>query len=404
MRSTPRPALRVRLALTLALAAGGCLTTAPVYDTGEVYYGEGPEQAIAAADGGLARGTDPTLVTLDKAVALLEIGDYEQSAGLLGACATPVDVAPEAAKPTKAWSKVNDPAAPYRLEGFERVYVHTLAMADRLALQDVAAAAAEAELALATIDNLGCDACTFPFTRYLAAVTFEALGDPVRAFDVLAEAVAENPGLPLLDEELQRMADAEPCPAVDDPGDPLTPNADSRRILYVVLLLGRGPVKVPNAARVPWSDVMPWPSYQERWPPGTGGAILLAAGGHGREAEPLNDMLALAQASLSARLGHLLARETGSPASHQDVTVALDLGHLSLGMSIRALLATMYPTDLRHWSTLPATCQVIRAAVDAVDRCDLVYLGPDGEPVDREVLELPPEWESGPLFVTRRMP
>ena len=294
--------------------------------------------------------------------------------------------------------------APYRPEGFERVFIHTLAMADWLALQDVATAATEAELALAAVDGVECDACAFPFTRYLAAVTFEGLGDPIRALDVLAEAVAESPGIPFLDEELQRMAEAEPCPAVDTVDDLLTPAADSRRVLHVLLLLGRGPEKVPDVVPVPWSDMIPWPTYQARWPEGVSGAILLAEGERGHRAEPLADMLTLAQSNLRARLARHLSHETGTTVTETSLAVQVGGVQLTLGQVWRELVAMSSRPDLRHWSTLPATCQVIRVAVDAVEWCELVYLGPDGEPIDSEVLELPAEWESGPLFVTRRMP
>lgn len=397
------PSLRSGLALSLALATGGCVSTA-VYEAGDVYYREGPEQAIAAVDGGPVREADQAVVALEKAVALLEIGQYAESAGLLRAVAAELELQSGNAGAALATAVVNDEAAPYRPEGFERVFIHTLAMADWLALQDVPTAATEAELALAAVDGVECDACTFPFTRYLAAVTFEALGDPVRALDVLAEAVAESPGVPFLDEELQRMADAEPCPAFDHPDDLMTPGADSRRILYVVLLLGRGPVKVPNSVPVPWTHAVAWPSYEARWPDGVGGAVLLAEGGSGHRAEILADVLPLARASLRARLAGLVARESVKTVAQEALVVELGEEHWALELLGRLLFSMADQPDLRHWSTLPATCQVIRVAADGFDQCELVYLGPAGEPVDREILELPPEWESGPLFVTRRMP
>jgi hypothetical protein len=155
---------------------------------------------------------------------------------------------------------------------------------------------------------------------------------------------------------------------------------------------------------VPWSDTIVWPTYQARWPEGVGGAILLAEGGRGHRAEPLTDVLGLAQASLRARLARHLSHETGSTVTEASLAVEVGGVQLTLGQVWRELVAMSSRPDLRHWSTLPATCQVIRVAVDAVEWCELVYLGPDGEPIDSEVLELPAEWESGPLFVTRRMP
>lgn len=397
------PSLRSGLALSLALAAGGCVSSTPVYQASDVYYQEGPEQTIRAADQLPSREADLILVALEKAVALLEIGEYAESAAILGASAAELDLQASDAGVAARQAGVGE-EAPYRPEGFERVFIHTLAMADWLALQDVATAATEAELALAAVDGVECDACTFPFTRYLAAVTFEALGDPVRALDVLAEAVAESPGLPFLDQELQRMAEAEPCPPFDHPDDLMTPAADSRRVLHVLLLLGRGPEKVPDVVSVPWSDMISWPAYQARWPEGVSGAVLLSEGGRGHRAELLTDVLSLAQTNLRARLARHLSHETGTTVTEGSLAVELGGVQLSLKQVWRDFVAMSSLPDLRHWSTLPATCQVIRVAVDTVEWCELVYLGPDGEPIDSEVLELPAEWESGPLFVTRRMP
>ena len=61
--------------------------------------------------------------------------------------------------------------------------------------------------------------------------------------------------------------------------------------------------------------------------------------------------------------------------------------------------------DLRHWSSLPASLQVVTLRFpDELDSVDLVYYSPDGFEVDREIIELPDTWIGGRLFVTRRMP
>ena len=71
----------------------------------------------------------------------------------------------------------------------------------------------------------------------------------------------------------------------------------------------------------------------------------------------------------------------------------------------RILLALADRADLRHWSTLPASCQVVRVAIPpGVDSVRLVYASETGAAVHSEELPLPADWNEGSLFVTRRVP
>ena len=61
--------------------------------------------------------------------------------------------------------------------------------------------------------------------------------------------------------------------------------------------------------------------------------------------------------------------------------------------------------DLRHWTTLPASLQLLAVELPpATDFIDLVYHSPDGYEFDREPIQVPEAWLGGPIFVLRRVP
>jgi hypothetical protein len=148
-----------------------------------------------------------------------------------------------------------------------------------------------------------------------------------------------------------------------------------------------------------------WPRYQPRWPPGTSGARLERPGLEPVLSVPLDDVNALAEASLSDRRAGLLVKESAKTVAQEVLLSSLDDSDWEVELFGRLLLSLADTADLRHWSSLPASMEVLRAPLDAgTSTCTLVYETADAREIDREVLELPPEWTDGPLFVTRRMP
>ncbi len=424
-------AARCAAAALLVAIASGCASSA-LDEASYRFYAEGPEAALQTIDSGRFRDADLVLAALEKAVALQEVGRYEDSAALLERCAEELAAAERDPGRVVTGALVNDEAGGYRAEGFERVMVHSLALADVLALQDLDRALRHAEAILALVDQVGCDACTWPFERDLAATTCEALGDRERATTALAEAVAESPGEPFLAAELGRLSrppraaadptaheallgaasGPQPLPAgerlarllaaADNDGQP----APEQRVLHVLLLLGRGPVKVGGGVAVPWSSAVTWPEYVPRLPPGVAWARLDTGDGPSHASAPLTDVGTLAQTSLKARVAGLVAREGVKAVAQEAISYQLgDEVGWEAELVGRLLFALTDRPDLRHWSTLPASCQVLRVPLPAATTsATLVYLAPDGSEVDREQLDLPPEWQRGPLFVTRRMP
>ncbi len=380
--------LRTNL-LALILVASGC-TSSALFETTDAYYGQGPEEVVKILRQKPVRAADRHLAAMEEAVALQEMGSYAESTALLQATAEAL----AGPKPgtVAASLLVNDEAGMYRGESFERVYLHALAMSNLLALQDVEGAASEASRALGMISDVSCDGCSFAFTRYLAAISLASSGSP-EAEEVMAEAFSESPDLPFLDRELVRLS-----------GDAMAAE-EGRVVLYMLLLLGKGPQKVEDVVFVPHSHGVAWPRYVPRYPRVVTGARLRVPGQGEHLAEELTDIEQLAAASLRSRLAALITKEAGKSAFQE--AIAHNLGHdhgPGAELVARFLFSLADRADLRHWSSLPASCQVIRVSLpDVVAEVELLYTGPDGRVVDRELVPVPEAW-TGPLFVVRRMP
>lgn len=377
------------IALALAVA-GGCASSQ--LDRASVrYYEVGPDHALELLSDEEIIGRDTALAAMERAVVLQELGRYEESNALLAEVAAAVGSGSWAQADGGVSLLVNDAAAGYRGEEFERIYVHTLAMTNFLALQDLEGAASAAESALAAVRDARCTACRFPFTRYLAAVSLEHAGQSDLAVEVLAEAVSESPSIAFLHTEMARLGDSD--------------MADERD-LYVVLLLGRGPAKVENGVGVWPSHAVAWPRYVARPPSAVDHARVVAEGRVAERSVVLTDMEQLASASLRARLAGLIAKESVKTVAQEVLAHNIGEDHgWGVELLARTLLALADRADLRHWSTLPASCQVLRVEVPpGVDAVELVYASPDGAAVQEEHLSLPETWDAGPLFVTRRVP
>lgn len=356
---------RTLAVLGLAAAAAGCATSA-VDSVPVAYYFYGPEVTLDLLDGNEIPPGDRALADLERSVALLELGEYADSARAIARARTSLE------RPAPA-STGGGQRPPWRPEIHERVLMSTVEIADALALQDTVAAAAAADRAAAAIGAADCEPCGFTFTRVLAALAYEG----ARRFDdglaVLGAPPAVGRARDLMEamrERLERgIAGAEPAGLAPPP-------VDAGRALEIVLLLGRGPYKSPDRLTVGDKERIRWVEYLPRGPQ----AVTWAA----VEVEDpeisveLTDVEHLAAVALRRRAEEVIAAGGA---------VAGD------------------PGDLRDWSTLPASLQLLRFEVPPeLEALDLVYYSPDGFEVDRETLDLPLGWWGGPLFVVRRMP
>jgi len=355
--------------LAVVAAAVGCATSAVDY-LDYVYYFHGPEAALDLLDLNEVFPEDRTLAEVERAIALLELGRYEESAAALARAELVLDAVTLGA--FVGASNGDSPA--WRPEYHERVMVSTLQIADALALQDMESAAAAADRAMSTVAEVESEPCGFNFTRVLAALAYDGAGRYDDGLEALSQTVVIGRGEELVEGLQSRL---ERGIAGHQPTGLAPPPVDSDRTLVVVLLLGRGPYKEGDKLTISDSETIRWSRYLPRDPQAVTWAAL-------ESEEPeisveLTNVEDLAVTSLRHRAERLVA--SGGVENHSN------------------------SGDLRHWSSLPASLQVVTLRFpDELDSVDLVYYSPDGFEVDREIIELPDTWIGGRLFVTRRMP
>jgi hypothetical protein len=363
---------RTRLA---AVAAGlllcvGCTTYGANTIVSYLYYFYGPEDALEALDSSVIAPENLALADLERAMALLELGRYQDSLEALARAETRLET--EAAEPVVGGPERKHP--PWRPEIHERVLVPTMAMANSLALYDVGGAAAAADRAMGEIAEIGCGSCDFDFTRVLAALAYGGAGRFADGIAALDGKVATGRREELVD-ALRRRLDL--GVAAVQPAGLAPPPVESKRFVIAILLLGRGPYKESAKLDVSPGVTIQWCRYLPRGPQAVSWAAIEL------ENPPisveLTDVEALAVEALDFRAQRVIAGEESPTAPDHP--------------------------DLRHWASLPASMQLL--VVDLPpgdDYVDLVYYSPEGFEVDRETIDVPSEWWGGPIYVLRRMP
>ncbi|MCP4896005.1 MAG: hypothetical protein GY906_03440 [bacterium] len=386
----------------LVLPSFACVSGG-VWQVSERYYGEGPESALASVDPEEVRTQDQHLIEMERAIALLELGRYEESYDALYQLSQGDSSESGTAGDAVASMVINDAAADYELEYFEQVYLHTMAAVNALALQNVEIAAHELDLGLGLAESQPCEHCRYTFTRYLGAIVGEELGYHDEAQAIIDDSVMERPNHAWLRKEAARLRGAPPD---SDNRAARLESRGGKRVLYVLLLLGRGPVKIEQGVYVPPTHGVAWPEYVNRGPDTVVAAQIQINDRKPDVSVELNRVLDLAQASLSARKTGLIVKESAKTAAQEVVAAQVEEeSSYGLGWLVRSLFAAADRADLRHWASLPASCQVLRVELpDDILSCQLEYRGPAGQIIDQEVLDLPQEWAEGSLFVTRRMP
>ncbi|HSL19875.1 MAG TPA: hypothetical protein VLB51_18370 [Methylomirabilota bacterium] len=357
--------VRVLAAMAVLAVSAGCLTYGPT-SIGLYYYLWGPDAALRAMSGAEVGALNRALVELERAVVLLELGRYGDSLEAVARAGAFLDETAVSGEPggAPAWRP-----APY-----ERVLMRTVEMAAHLALQDAVAAAEAADRALATAAGAPCEGCGYAFTRTLTAIAYAEVGRFDDGLAALAPLELEGEAGQLVSRLRQRLtagvAAAEPAGLAPPPVPP-------PRALVAILLLGRGPDRVRGELEVGDGTTLRWPRVVPRDPQ----AVAFASFEVGEPAASveLTDVNALATASLRAA-GEEAAASVGADSAEGGL-------------------------DLRHWSTLPASLQLLELELAPdTEQVELVYWSPYGVAVDGELIDVPPDWPGGRLFLTRRMP
>ena len=354
------------LAAMAALAvSAGCLSYGPT-GIGLYYYLWGPDAALRAMSGAEAAAHTRALVELERAVVLLELGRYGDSLESLARAEAFLD------EPAVSGGPGGSP--PWRPAPYERVLMRTVEMAAHLALQDAVAAAEASDRALATVAGAHCEGCDYAFTRTLAAIAYAEVGRFDDGLAALAPLELEGEVGQLVSRLRQRLTAGV---AAAEPAGLAPPPAPPPRTLVAILLLGRGPDRVRGELEVGDGTIVRWPRVVPRDPQAV--AFASFEGGEAVPSLELTDVNALAGASLRA------AGEEAAASVQADAAA-------------RAL-------DLRHWSTLPASLQLLELELAPdTEQVELVYWSPYGVAVDGELIDVPPDWPGGRLFLTRRMP
>ena len=352
-----------------AAAAAGCASSSVDY-VGFGYYYYGPEVALEILDEYETAPEDRALAEVERGMALLELGRYTESAAAFSRAEPLLPAIDEGA----SGGRPDGDSLPWRPEYHERVFVSTMRIADALAMHDMAAAAAAADRAVSEMAEVACDPCRFSFTQVLAALAYEGAGRHSDGRDLLTQTTVVGRGVKLIEELQHRLAGGL---AGTEPAGWAPPPVAGGRILTVVLMLGRGPYKEVDKLAVTESETIRWCRYLPRDPQAVTWAALEVD-------DPvisveLTDIEDLAVASLRERAERVVAARGGGGGSK------------------------FY--DLRHWSSLPASLQILNLELPPyLDTVDLVYFSPDGFEVDRETIQWPDDWTGGRLFVIRRMP
>jgi len=348
----------------------GCVSVGGNTIISHLYYYYGPEDTLETLETSDINPENLALADLEKAVVLLELGRFEESLDALKSAEFRLD----AARVTTTLGVARSGYQPWRPEYHERVLASTLAMANSLALYDTVGAANAADRALSRIAEFDCGECVFDFTRLLAALAYGGAGRFEDGVAVLSGMDVEGPGLGLVNGIRRRL---ERGVAGFQTEGLAPPPGESERFVVAVLLFGGGPYKVATKLDLNPTRTIKWYRYQPREEQTVGWASADVE-------EPvisaeLTDLNALAATALDLRTRRVVAGEETplNPDKH----------------------------DLRHWTTLPASLQVLAIELEpATDIVDLVYHSPDGYEIDREPIEVPGAWLGGPIFVVRRVP
>jgi hypothetical protein len=366
METTRRQLVVVATWLVICL---GCVSFGPNSILSHLYYDYGPEATLDALDSAEINPENLALADLERAMALTELGRYEESLEALGAAAVRLDADPET-------TAVVSPRGygPWLPEYHERVLAKTLEMANSLALYDTVGAAAAADLAVAEIAEIGCGECGFGFTRILAAFAYGGAGRFSDGLGALEGLELEGRSAALADELRRRL---ERGVSGSQPEGLAPPPVESERFVVAILLLGRGPYKEPATLDLTSARTIRWCRYVPRDP----------------------QTVAWAAADLE------------EPVLSAELTDVDEVAVAGLDLRGRRVIAGEEPPanpekrDVRHWTSLPSSLQVLAVKLPSeTDSVDLVYFSPEGDEIDRETIEVPEAWLGGPIFVVRRVP
>ncbi len=384
----PGPARGILLAALLALA--GCATHSERFAPVDASLARNdPATALQLLEKQEFGERDRLLLHLNKAMLLRMLGRHAESNRELEAAKTIIRAYdPFSVSEQTAAFFINDATIAYSGVPLERIMVHVFAALNYLELGQPEAARVEAlqiDLLLRQLaekaprPELGVD----PFARYLSGMIFETLGeenDALIAYRKALEAYRlQQPvtGLPVplalqadllrltrrlgLDEEHRRLKQA-----FGLTGTPEEAPGEGR--VVVIVANGLAPIKreISDAVVDPVSGILvriSLPVYELR--PSSVRQLRLAAAGRTRFAEPVEDIAALARATLDTALPAITARAMArAVAKYQMAREAGKQDNLA-GLLVNMVNVMTERADTRSWLTLPGEIHMARLSLPA---------------------------------------
>ncbi len=325
------------------------------------FYDNRPEKALQTlTESKPVSGRDKLLLLMEKGTILHEMGEYDQSAGVLRKASElmekqdVVNVGQQtAALVTSDW------ATEYKGEYCERLWVHTYAMMNYLLLSKYESALVEAKQTLKVFDRYGSPLSEDYFTRALVAHSYEILGELDDAYIEYKKLAADLPNNRDLNVKLFETArrlgfndDAEryrdeisgyPPEKPDDYGE-------------LVLFAGMGKMSVKQASDIviPPSIRISYPQYMDTPLPAADVTVL-------NTDVPLTgisigtDLRSVAKQSLSARAREYITRQAARAAVKETISQTIDNEDAAaLSILVRMVFFLLEEADTRGWETLPA--------------------------------------------------
>jgi len=267
---------------------------------------------------------------------------------------------------------LNDEVKAYRPEDFEKILIHVYLAIDYCLLGKWESALVESRRVNHVLDRMISEG-QLPydrnaFAKYLAAVSFESRGEWNDAFVdyrmLLKWGKGDYPYLPV---GLLRMAASlhatqeleefrKKYPSVQDYQ---LGNQEGEVIL--ILEQGRGPIKVPH----PNFRLMP--TFQKRFASSDHAVLKTVDGKRSARSYSLLDIEATAIKDLDHRISGIVAKKVAGVVAKEVIAdqVGKQTKSKGLGALTSVILRLTDKADLRHWSTLPASLQLIRMKLPA---------------------------------------
>lgn len=316
-------------------------------------------------------------------------GRYEESNRvLLEAAALSRDLMTISATQEAAGFATTERIRTYRGEEFERVLIPTYLAMNFLLLGNDEEALVEAKRALQRLKDVKEPYEQHPFTRYLAGLCFELLGENEDAYLEYRKVQELGPPFPDLKRDLLRMAkalgrqeDEETWMKLPGPVPDATPGLSE---LVLFIQTGKGPLKESREIFIPPSHRFVIPAYRTRRSRAEPAIVRVGGAEVGRSCRLL-DLNVVAVETLEGRKVQLGIKETLKKAAQE--VIAQQTDEVWAEVLVRLAFFAMAGADVRCWETLPRDFQIARIPIaPGVYEVRLSFSSAGGDPVVERIL------------------